>query len=330
MHSIGIDVSKARLDVAVRRPDDRRWYTRKRANTPAGVRELVADVCHKLQAQPQALRVVMEATGPYHQQALHTLHELGCTVCLANPKQVRDYAKSMGLLTKTDAADARALARYGAHKHLRPWTPPPPEIQTLTGLLRRVQALEQDQRRETNRLEKIQASGHAPPAVYDSLARSLQAYRQEIQRLRHEIQAHIARHPRLKQDQALLTSIPGIGHTTAQQLLCLLHGQTYRSARQAAAHAGLAVRLHQSGSSVHRPARLTKQGHSTLRAKLYMAALVAKQHNPALKTFYERLLHRRKAPMAALGAIMRKLVHIAYGVLKSQTPFDPALAAANT
>ena len=125
---------------------------------------------------------------------------------------------------------------------------------------------------------------------------------------------------------ALLTSIPGIGETTAYQLLSLLRSQTYRSARQAAAHVGLAVRLHQSGTSVRKASQLTKQGNSTLRAKLYMPAIVAKQYNPALKAFYERLIQRGKPPMLALGAVMRKLVHIAFGVLKNRIPFDPAIA----
>lgn len=329
MHTVGIDVAKHHLDVAVRRPDTRHWHTRRVANTPAGIEALLTWLWHTLQGAPRAWRVVLEATGVYHETAAHKLHERGCQVCLANPKRVRDYAKGMGRLTKTDAVDARVLAQYGAHRRPRPWAPPPAEIRTLAELMQRLQTLQKDRRREANRLEKAQARADASPVVLGSLQRGLKTLDAEIRRLQHAIDTHIDHHPRLRRDKALLASIPGIGEIAATHLLRLLHSQTYRSARQAAAHVGLTVRHHRSGDAAYQPPRLTKQGNAQLRAALYMPAITAKQYNPALKAFYEKLIRRGKPKMAALAAVMRKLIHIAFGVLKHQTPFDPALASAN-
>ncbi|MES1942049.1 transposase IS116/IS110/IS902 family protein, partial [Salinisphaera sp. T5B8] len=140
---------------------------------------------------------------------------------------------------------------------------------------------------------------------------------------------HFDQHPDLKRDKALLASIPGIGQTSARHLLCLLADRDFTSARQAAAFAGLAVVHFESGSSVRGRPHLSKQGSSKLRAVLYMAAVAALRHNRALKMFYDRLRQRGKPALSALGAVMRKLVHIAFGVFKHKTPYDPALAAQN-
>ena len=323
---IGLDVSKNRLDAAVKRPGTHKWYDRKVAHSKAGVHELVERLCDKLDATPDQLRVVMETTGPYHEKAAHWLYDLGCTPCIANPKRVRDFAKAMGLLNKTDRADARALCLFGAQTRLPAWTPPPPEVATLRALINRLSVLENELGRETNRREKAQAGRMAAP-VLESIDRCIASLNEEIRRIKDQIDDHFDQHPDLKRDKALLASIPGIGQTSARHLLCLLADRDFTSARQAAAFAGLAVVHFESGSSVRGKPHLSKQGSSKLRAVLYMAAVASLRHNRALKMFYERLRQRGKPALSALGAVMRKLVHIAFGVFKHKTPYDPAIAS---
>ena len=133
---------------------------------------------------------------------------------------------------------------------------------------------------------------------------------------------HIDQHPRLRQDRNLLLSIPAVGEKTAQRLVAVLRSRPFQSADQATAFLGLVPIECQSGSSLHRRPRLSKAGAPRIRAALYMAAVVAIRYNPHIRTLYERLLARGKAKMAALGAAMRKLVQLAFGVLKHQKPYQ--------
>lgn len=327
---LGIDVSKARLDAALLRADGRRVSSRKVRNSVEGARQVLAWACHKRSLSPAELRVVLEATGPYHDTLADTLHQAGATVIIANPKRVRDYAKGLGLLSKTDAVDARTLAYYGAdpqvQARLTPWQPPAPEISTLRALCARLAAVEQDLQRERNRLEKAQA-GAAPAAILDSLQRTLSALRAERARLKQAIEDHYDQHPGLGEQRALLETIPAVGKVSADRMLCVLGARAFGSARQAAAFCGLVPRRHESGRSVRAPAHLSKQGDARLRAVLYMAAVVASRHNAELRALYQRLLARGKCKMSALGALMRRLVHLAFGVLKHHTAYNPNLVS---
>lgn len=324
---IGVDVSKDSLDVAVLISGRSRCYERSVRNDAGGVVRLLEWVEERTGQRAQDLTVIMEATGIYHEAATFALHAAGCRVIVANPKRVRDYAKGLGLLNKTDRVDARALARYGQEnaQELVAWVPPAPEIRLLRALYGRLQALEEDLQRELNRQQQAQVSGQ-PPAVCDSLARSIERLRTECAQLRQAIQDHFDQHPGLKNQRELLQSIPGIGPVSADRMLCLLLRHRFANARQAAAFAGLIPLVHRSGSSVHKRPKLSK-GEPKLRAVLYMAAVVASRHNRELKQRYQDLLRAGKAKMAALGALMRQLLHIAFGILKHQTPYNPNLVA---
>jgi Transposase IS116/IS110/IS902 family. len=145
--------------------------------------------------------------------------------------------------------------------------------------------------------------------------------KQEIVRLQTAIDEHIDRHPGLKADRARLLSIPAVGEKTANRMLAVLKSRSFKSAEQAAAFLGLVPVEHQSGSSVQKRPRLSKNGDAKTRAVLYMAAIVATRYNPDIKALYERLCAKGKAKMAALGAAMRKLVHLCFGVLKHQQDY---------
>ena len=296
---LGIDVSKARLDAALWLPEQRKWYATKASNDVVGIARLRRWACDKAGAGPDQLRVMLEA----------------------NPKRVRDFAKGLGLLTKTDAVDARALARYGEVGEALPWQPPAPAVRQLKALLARLHAVEDDLQRESNRWEQAQIAD-TPGIVRDSLQRGIGQLQQEKRHLLKAIDDHYDQHPKLKADRELLQSIPAVGPASSSQLLCLLRGRNLRSARQAAALTGLVPLEHRSGTSVNGKARLSKQGNSKLRATLYMASVVALSHNRELRAIYDRLLAAGKSKMAALGALSRHLVHIAFGILKHQQPYN--------
>ena len=188
--TLGVDVSKATLDAVLWLGESRKGYTTQSGNDAAGVRKLLAWACAKSGLTAADCRVVVEATGVYHEVGAQVFHDGGCEVVIANPKRVRDYAKGQGLLTKTDAVDARMLAHYGAQgDELQVWIPPPVEVRVLRAVVARLDAVEQDLQREENRLEKAQATD-TPQVVTDSLQRSLSALRAERERLRTEIDDH--------------------------------------------------------------------------------------------------------------------------------------------
>ena len=323
---LGIDVSKLKLDAALWLPETRKWYALRADNTNTGVAKLLQWACAKSGAEAAQCRVVLEATGVYHELAAEALHDAGAEVVLANPKRVRDFAKGHGILNKTDAVDARALARYGAEAEVIAWQPPPPEVRTLRALVSRLTAVEEDLQRENNRQEKARAT-QTPDLVLESLERTIQALTAERKRLRQAIKDHYDQHPDLKQQHDLLRTIPAVGEKSANQLLCLLRTKSFESARQAAACSGLVPLTYRSGTSVYQQPRLSKQGNPKLRAVLYMAAVSSLTHNRELRRVYDRFVLGGMSKMAALGILMRKLVHIAYGVLKHQQPYNRALVS---
>jgi transposase len=328
-HWLSIDVAKLKLAVALQVSGHQRPFERELDNDAKGLIRLVQWL-EERGCQLNQLTVVMEATGVYHENVAQLLHQGGCRVIIANPRRVRDYAAGIGLLHKTDKVDSRALLRYGKEKadELVAWTPPPPEVHTLRALYARLAALQEDLQREENRRQQALIS-QEPALVLQSLTVSVQRLQQDCRQLQRAIEDHFDQHPPLKQQRELLQSIPSIGAVSGDLLLCLLLSHQFHSARQAAAFCGLIPRTHQSGSSVHKRGKLTKQGDSFLRAKLYMPAVVALKHNPALRKIYDDLLQAGKCKLSALCALMRRLIHIAYGVIKHQRPYNPALVHRN-
>jgi transposase len=323
MFFIGADIDKRKVHcVLLLEPATGKQRSKVVANTPEGMHQLLA-WAQKQTGQPASeLQVIMEATGPYHETAAYTLYEAGATVSIVNPKQLKDYAKGIGHKAKNDGQDALALADYGANRRPRPWQPPPPEFRQLHALLQRLEALEKDLQRERNRQEKATVSA-ASATVLASLARSIAFLEQEKKRLLSEIDGHIDRYPHLRADRDRLLSIPGIGPVLSRWALTLLqHGQRFSSAAQFAAYLGLIPSEHRSGETVYQRPQLSKTGPGHLRAKFYMAAMVAVRYNPVIRAHYERLLQRGKSKMSALGGAMRKLAHICFGVIKNQTNFQ--------
>ena len=323
---IGIDVSKKTLhSLLLIDPKTGKNRTKVIPNTPDGFKTLVNWGVKFGHCEAQDLHVILEATGVYHEGIAQALHLAGYQVSIINPLHVKRFAQSHGVRTKTDHHDRMILAQFGHERQPQRWIPPAPEVKQLKALMARLHAIESDIQRELNRLEKAKVS-RVPDSVTQSIDTMLVSLREEQKRLQQQIDDHINRHPGLKQDRDLLLSIPGVGDKLAPLLMVLFREKAFRDARQAAAFLGLVPIEFQSGTSVLRRPRLSKAGNPQFRAALYFPAIVATRYNPDIAAQYKRLLGSGKSKMAAIGAAMRKLVHIAFGVIKHQTPFKPQIA----
>lgn len=313
--NLGLDIAKAKFDAALLRGE--KFKTKIFSNDTAGFAALSAWLAAQ---QVTTVRVCLEATGTYGLAVATYLYDQGHHVSIVNPAQIKAFAATLLTRNKTDRADARLIARFSALHQPSAWQPPPREIRVLQALVRRLEALQEMQQQEQNRLDS------ADPAVAATIVRHLEFLRADIAAVRQQIRDHIDQHPDLRRKQALLDSIPGIGEATIAQILAFVSAQTFTSARQVAAFAGLSPQQRQSGSSVHGKAHISKTGRANLRKALFMPALVAWRHNPTIRTFCDRLAAAGKPKMVIAVAAMRKLLHIAYGVLKSGQPFNPNLA----
>jgi len=266
----------------------------------------------------------MEATGIYWEAvAEHLAARPETTVSVINPAQIKAFGASQMVRTKTDKVDAKLIAQFCAERTPEPWQAPTPAEKTLRALVLRLDALQTMHTQESNRLEVARES------VAEGIAKHLTWLDDEIARLSKAIRNHIDNDPTLKDKHRLLDSIPGLGErTTAVLLAFLAEPARFGNARQMAAFAGLDPRQHESGSSVRGKPRLSKVGHSFLRKALYMPAMVALYRTDWGKLFRERLAARGKPPMLIIGAMMRKLVQVSYGVLKSGQTFQPELHGA--
>jgi transposase len=219
MQQIGIDSGKTRLHAAwLHNPEQERSRPKAADNTPAGHRELLAWAERHTKCPPEQLCFVIEATGVYHEALALHLHEAGARVCIVNPYQVKEFARSRGIRTKNDRHDSHVLALFGRERRPQPWQPPAPEVRHLQSLLKRVEALEADRQRERNRLEKADVED-APTPVRESLRAMLAALEAEIARLQRELDDHIDAHPELKQQRTLLERRPHGGHDTNEPVL---------------------------------------------------------------------------------------------------------------
>lgn len=316
---LGIDVAKAKLDCALRLPNGK-FRAKVISNSPEGFALLVTWLATHNALQPH---VCMEATGIYWEEVAQYLATAGLTVSVVNPAQIKAYASSRLTRTKTDAVDAKLIADFCAERQPSTWQARSEAEITLRALVLRLDALQTMRTQESNRLEVSR------DAVRDDIQQHLDWLDADIKQLVETINDHIDHHPDLKQKRELLNSIPGIGERTSAIILAFYSDtERFANSRQAAAFAGLDPRQHESGSSVRGKPRFSKIGHAFIRKSLYMPAMVTLYHTVWGKKFKERLAIAGKPPKLIIGAMMRKLIHVAFGVLKSGKNFDPALHSA--
>ena len=317
--SMGIDVGKTALELALRNGEETVAKTTV-ANDSDGHEQLLRWL-QEQGAGPEKTGVCMEASGDFETAIAQRLYEEGYRVSVVNPRRIKGYASSQLQRTKTDAADAALIARFGRREAPRPWEPASAAKSRLKELTRARQALQKEKTRTQNRLDESEdeAVRRAHRGLLDEIERQLED-------LEEEIEEHVEEDPKLKDRCSLLDTIPGIGLQTAAIVVSELGSpEQFESARQAAAYAGLVPSHHQSGTSVRGNPRMSKVGNGRLRRAMYFPAMSALQCNAAVKAFGERLKERGKENMVVIGAAMRKLLHICYGVLKSGRPFDASL-----
>jgi len=316
---LGIDIAKDKFDIALYK-GKKLVATGQFDNTPAGFKKLSKWLKKKAADQVWAC---MESTGRYGDALALYLHQQGYPVSMVNPARIKKYAESKLQRNKTDKMDAKTIADFCRTQEPGLWMPPAPEKRKLQEMVRRLSALVKEQTRETNRLK----AGIESEVVKESIEANLEFLGAQIAGLEEQIQNHIEQYPDLKRDRELLTSIKGIGDKTAAIILGELPDvDNFDKAGQVVAYAGLSPSQHTSGSSIHKKSKLTKTGNQNIKTALYFPALSAMQHNPIVKALALRLEEKGKEKMVIVGAAMRKLLQLAYGVLKSGQPFDPNYA----
>lgn len=303
---VGIDVSKARLDVHVW-PGDAAFS---QANDAAGV----AAIAKRLTPLEPTL-IVLEATGGLEARAAATLVAAGLPVAVVNPRQVRDYAKATGRLAKTDRLDAEVLARFA--EAIRPEVRPLPDAETrhLHSLIARRRQLVEDRAAEKNRERSIDSK-----LIRKSIEAHVAFLSKQIDALDEALSKAVEASPAWKAKDDLLRGVPGVGKVVSRTLLATLPELGTLTNKQVSALTGLAPIARDSGTL--RGRRHIGGGRGDLRAVLYMAAVTAKTHNPILKTFYDRLIAAGKVTKVALTAVMRKLVTILNSMVRRNKPWE--------
>jgi transposase len=308
---LGIDVSKLKLDVALL--TDQGIHSNSFSNDPKGFRSLE----RWLQGFPGSIRVCLEATGPYGLGVARFLYEHQKAVSIVNPLMVHHFAKSRLNRNKTDTHDAQLIARFSQQNNPRLWQPPTPQQQLFGELVRVREQLVQSCATAQHHLES------APAAAARFFKAQIRLLQKQIAKVEEQIQQIWKANPQMAQAVGWLTSIPGVGETTAVTVLAIMPAlDQIQSARQLAAFAGVTPCQKQSGNSPGKT-RMSKLGHRRLRKALYFPALSALRHNPRAKALAQRLAAKGKRRMVIVGAVMRLLLHLMFGVLKNHAPFDP-------
>ncbi len=312
---IGIDIGKFKFDAAVvstHGPTKHRTFK----NDLEGFKNLVAWVADDLFLFE--LHFCMEATGKYGEKLAYWLHERGLKVSVVNPARIKNYGRSRLKRTKNDKADAVLIATFCLKECPEAWRPLPAESKELQELTRELHRVKDLLAQEKTRLKSGSDSG----AVVDSIRSRITFLEAQMEVVQEQINSHIQDCPNLRKQQQLLISIPGIGQPTAQALLAEIPDiHRFKSVRQLVAYAGLAPSERSSGT-LRGQTRISKVGSTRLRKLLYFPAVSGKRYNPVIIDFCNRLESAGKTKMVAIGAAMRKLLHIIFGVLKSERPFD--------
>jgi transposase len=308
---LGIDIAKQKFDVALN------WKTRRRAkvfrNDAEGwqallrwLKDLGVDQVH----------ACLEATGRYGDGLALHLHDAGHRVSVVNPTQIKHFGRAKLGRNKTDRADAALICDYCRLFEPAAWTPPSAALRELRDLPRSADGLTGGVRR---------GSGQGSTAADAAMAGVIARLEAEIAALDQAIVHVIGQDEDLRARHDLLISVPGIATHTAAVILSELPGPAVlRTAREAAAYAGLNPSHRQSGSSLDAPSRISRIGNATLRAALYLPALAALRWNPLVAALRQRLKDQgRLKPKQIVAAAMRKLLHLCFGVLKTGKPFDP-------
>ena len=311
---LGVDIAKLSFDAALL--IDKKFYCKKFSNNQNGFEKLAIWLQSKNISSAHAC---MEATGNYGLRLAEWLSEREFVVSIINPASIKGFAQSQLTRNKTDEADAKLIARFTKVLIPKAWIPPRAEVRELRDLVDRCENLKVMLGQEKNRLEMQRNE-----EVQKSIRMHITWLEDELLELEKAIQQKIDKDPDLKGQNELLQSIPGIGEKTSATVLAYVAFERFKSAKEISAFIGVNPRQRTSGTSIRGRTRLSKTGNAYLRKSLYMPSLSALRFNSTIKSFAKQLANNGKTKMVIIGAVMRKLVHIMYGVLKSGEAFDPA------
>ena len=269
------------------------------------------------------MQVCIEATGLYSLDLALALHRAeGIEVMVANPRAIADFAKALLQRSKTDQLDAEVMLEFARRMPFVAWQPPSSPRLDLRALMRRITGLKLVSQQEKNRLHSVSQSAEITPLVRKDIQSHLVQLERHIEKLEHQAEAIVQADRQLARQFCHLVSVRGIARVSALHLLAeLVVLAPDMTARQWVAHAGLDPRHHESGTSVHKPTRISRAGNRYLRSALFMPALVATQHDPNIRAFYQKLVDRGKTKMQAIVAVMRKLLHALHGMLRTDSDF---------
>jgi len=312
----GVDVSAKTLTAIRRRENEEEG--KEFANDPSGHRELLKWVGKRA-------RVCVEATGVYHLQLALTLRAAGVEVMVLNPRVAKNFAKALSNRSKTDPVDAWTLVEYVERMEFIAWRAPSDAVLELRELGRRMSELVQTAVDEKNRLHAKTVSGISKAVVADVKAHvgQLEKRIKQIETAAVEV---LESDTDLREQFEILKRIRGVGRRSAIHLLAELAVlDPTMTVKQLVAYAGLDPRVYESGTSVAKPARISKVGNARLRAILYMNALSAVRHDRGARLFFAGLVARGKKKMQSLVAVMRKLLHGIWTVLQRRETFDSSV-----
>jgi transposase len=314
---LGIDVGKLQLHAELLQGDEKA-----RKSVPNSVKGF--EQLSKWLANREATEVhaCLEATGSYGEAVAEYLFDAGHRVSVVNPMQIKAFGRSVLVRTKTDAVDAGIIAQFCRERSPLPWIPPSHEVRTFRALLRRRETLTNMIAAEKNRLEAA-----VEPNVHRSVASTIAVLQAQLKRLDDDIEKHVDANPGLRELVDRIDELPGFGALTSQKVLAETNCFSVCDNRAAiVAYAGLNPRQYQSGST-NRRGGISKIGNAALRKALYYAALSAKRHSLYFRAFVDRLKAAGKRPKVIIVALMRKLLILAFTLVKRQTRFNPALGA---
>jgi transposase len=316
---VGIDVSACTLVVALERDHQPGRQRREFPNTAAGHKVLI----QWLSKSATAVQVCLEATGLYSLDLALALDRAeGIEVMVANPRAIADFAKALLQRSKTDQLDAEVMLEFARRMPFIAWQPPSSPQLDLRALMRRITGLKLVSQQEKNRLHSVSQSAEITPLVRKDIQSHLVQLERHIKKLEHQAETIVQADREMARQFCHLVSVRGIARVSALHLLAeLVVLAPDMTARQWVAHAGLDPRHHESGTSVHKPTRISRAGNRYLRSALFMPALVATQHDPNIRAFYQKLLDHGKTKMQAIVAVMRKLLHALHGMLRTDSDF---------
>jgi transposase len=317
---IGIDVSKLKLDVALTADGNNILSYAIFENNEDGFKKLTKWI-KKQSKKYEKIHYCMEATGIYSEDVSEYLQEKeNSIVSIVNPAQIKAFANSLLLRTKTDKVDAKMIANYAAKYNPAPSPKMPEYLKKFKILVRHSIYLTRKRASEKTKLESVKDID-----IKDMILDTIDHYTEQIEKTEKLIENHIKENAELQQDIKLIISIPSLGDITARIIIAETHylSKEALDTKAEIANAGLSPQERTSGKSIKGKAKISKKGKSILRSSLYMPAMSTINRKSIFGEFYQRLIDNKKAKMVALTAVMRKLLAVAIGVLKSQKPFDP-------